>query len=47
MKKTDWETFKWQWRKKNKREERNWKANEETKWKLYENLGLGDCFERP
>ena len=29
--------------KKSKGEERRWKANEETRRKLQENLGLGDC----
>ena len=29
--------------KKNKGEERRWKKNEETRRKLHENLGLGDC----
>ena len=23
-----------------------WKENEATRWKLQENIGLGDCFER-
>ena len=32
---------------KEKREERRWKENEETRRKLHNNLGLGDCFERP
>ena len=29
--------------KKSKEEERRWKASEETRRKLHENLGLGDC----
>ena len=28
---------------KSKGEERRWKANEEMRQKLFENLGLGDC----
>ena len=30
-----------------KGKERKWKANERTRRKLHENVGLGDCFERP
>ena len=30
-----------------KGKERKWKENEETRWKLHDNLGLGYCFERP
>ena len=29
--------------KNSKGEERRWKANEDTRRKLHENLGLGDC----
>ena len=29
--------------KKRKGEEGRWNTNEETRWKLRENLGLGDC----
>ena len=29
--------------KNSKREERTWKANEDARQKLHENLGLGDC----
>ena len=34
-------------RKMSKGKERKWKANEETRQKLHENLRLGECFERP